>query len=202
MAADANANGRSARAQRTRAAVVDALLDLISEGELRPPAHRIAERAGVSLRSVFQHFTDLDSLMVEAGARHLQRIAHVFSEAPATGPLQQRLDAFIAQRVRWFEAVTPVRRAAALQEPWSPQIAAMIDQSRVMARAEVERVFAPELDMRSRADRRELLDALEGATCWPAWDALRRYSGLDVTRSASVMRRTVAALLGDGAEPT
>jgi TetR/AcrR family transcriptional regulator of autoinduction and epiphytic fitness len=195
--AEAKADGRTARAVRTRTAVVDALLDLISEGELRPPAHRIAERAGVSLRSVFQHFADLDSLMVEAGVRHLKRVADVFWEVPATGPLDDRLDAFMIQRARWFEAVTPVRRAAALQEPFSGQIARMIENGRVMARREVERVFAQELDRRAAGDGEELLEALDSATCWSTWDALRKYSGLDAHRAAAVMRRTAASLLRD-----
>ena len=42
-------DGRLARSARTRHAVVDALLDLLGEGDLRPTAARIAERAGVSL---------------------------------------------------------------------------------------------------------------------------------------------------------
>ena len=40
-------DGRSARSQRTRNAVVDALLELNREGNLRPTAKEIAERAGV-----------------------------------------------------------------------------------------------------------------------------------------------------------
>ena len=55
----ARIDGRLARSARTRHAVVDALLDLLGEGDLRPTAARIAERAGVSLRIVFHHFEDL-----------------------------------------------------------------------------------------------------------------------------------------------
>jgi TetR/AcrR family transcriptional regulator of autoinduction and epiphytic fitness len=195
---EAKGDGRTARALRTRTAVVEALLDLIAKGEMRPPAHRIATRAGVSLRSVFQHFADLDSLMVEAGVRHLERVADIFWEVPASGPLEDRLDAFVSQRARWFEAVTPVRRAAALQEPFSDQIAQMVDTSRVMARRDVERVFGTELDARAPGDRVELLEALDSASCWSTWDALRRYSALDANRAAAVMKRTVVSLLRDG----
>ena len=41
-------DGRVARANRTRIAVVDALLQLIDEGDLRPTAARIAEQAAVA----------------------------------------------------------------------------------------------------------------------------------------------------------
>jgi hypothetical protein len=40
-------DGRSARALRTREAIVDACIGLVEEGELRPTAPRVAERAGV-----------------------------------------------------------------------------------------------------------------------------------------------------------
>ena len=58
----AEAEGRSARAQRTRAAVVDALMGLLRDGSLAPGAREVAERAGVSTRTVFAHFATLEDL--------------------------------------------------------------------------------------------------------------------------------------------
>ena len=55
-------DGRTVRAERTRQALVDALLSLLDEGQLQPTAERIAVRAGVSERSVFQHFPDREAL--------------------------------------------------------------------------------------------------------------------------------------------
>src|SRR3954470_18279608 len=52
-------DGRTARATRTREAVVSAVLDLVNEGNPKPTAREIADRAGVSLRSVYVHFDDL-----------------------------------------------------------------------------------------------------------------------------------------------
>src|SRR3546814_6231042 len=60
-------DGRTLRAMRTREAIFDATFSLIDEGDLRPTAPRVAERAGVSVRSVFQHFDDLESLHAEIG---------------------------------------------------------------------------------------------------------------------------------------
>ena len=55
-------DGRTVRAERTREAVVTALLALLEEGELSPTAERVAERAHVSERSIFQHFGDREAL--------------------------------------------------------------------------------------------------------------------------------------------
>jgi TetR/AcrR family transcriptional regulator of autoinduction and epiphytic fitness len=172
------------------------MLDLIEEGEFRPPAHRIAERAGVSLRSVFVHFADLDSLYIEAGVRHLERISHLFEDLPETGPLTERIDAFVNQRVRWHEAVRNVRRAAELQEPFSPEMARMLMAPRAAARNEIERVFAIELRGVPEAEQAELLGALDAAASFGTWIELRVHQQLPAPAAARALRRTLAGLLG------
>src|SRR3989442_631472 len=109
-AADPGVDGRTARAHRTRRAVVDALLALIEEGDVRPTAPRIAERAGVSLRSIFQHYTDLETLFAELTNRQLERLGEVARRLPRDGPFEERLDAFVTQRAKVLELLTPVRR--------------------------------------------------------------------------------------------
>src|SRR5438128_5710550 len=115
-------DGRTARAYRTRTAVVDALLQLINDGDLRPTAPRIAERAKVSLRSVFQHFTDLEALYAAATSREIDIIAGMVEPLASEGPLAERIDAFVAQRSRVLEALTSVTRASMLQEPFSAEL--------------------------------------------------------------------------------
>ena len=51
-------DGRRLRRALNREAVVDALLSLYDEGNLRPGTDRIAERAGISPRSLFRYFDD------------------------------------------------------------------------------------------------------------------------------------------------
>lgn len=184
-------DGRTLRSLRTRTAVVDALLELIDEGDLRPPAPRIAERAGVSLRSVFQHFRDLEGLFSFATDRQLERIGALVRPLPTTGPLDERLDAFIDQRVTIYEAVTPVRRAALAQEPFSPHAVAARDRILAVARAELERTFAAELT----GAPPDHLEALDAAASWQVWEALRNHQGLDVDGARKVLRRLLHSLL-------
>src|SRR5438132_11759096 len=98
MRQDAAVDGRVVRGRRSREAVVDALLALIDEGDVRPTAQRIAERAGVSLRSLFHHFDDLESLFVAAADAHQARIAPVLRRLPRTGPRADRVAAFVDAR--------------------------------------------------------------------------------------------------------
>jgi len=191
-------DGRNARAERSRAAVVDALLDLLGEGDLRPPAARIAERAGVSLRSVFQHFADIETLYGAAADRQIERLASLTRPLPVTGTRRERLDLFVRARTRLLETIASVRRGALLLEPFSNEIAARLARGRALNRAEVERMFAPELAARPPGTRRELAAALSAAASWSTWEHLRRHQGLPRERARRVVGRMLAALLDAG----
>jgi TetR/AcrR family transcriptional regulator, regulator of autoinduction and epiphytic fitness len=187
-------DGRSARALRTRNRVVDALLDLIDEGDLRPSAADVARRAGVSLRSVFQHFDDLETLFRVAGERHRQRFAHLEPLPDLPEEVGPRAAAFVAHRAHWMEAVSPMARAAALQAPFSPGIAAMQAASRSRHREALASAFAPELELASDPER--LLHALEVAAGWSTWEQLRTRAGLPADEAARVVERLLLALVG------
>jgi len=193
--ADARSDGRLARGERARELVVDALLQLVGEGDLRPTAPRIAERARVSLRTVFHHFADLEALFAAAADRQTDNLRRLVVPVPDDGPLGVRLDAFVQQRARLLEAIMPVRRAALLLEPFSKEIASRLAETRALGMTEVLRVFAPELARRPGAARRELAAALHAASGFPTWETLRRHQGLPAPRARRILRRMVAALL-------
>jgi AcrR family transcriptional regulator len=181
----------SPRAQRARDAIADALLALLREGDLRATAPRIAARAGVSLRSVFHHFPDLEALHQAAGARQAAAIARLARPIDRAAPLAARLEAFVAQRARVYEFIAPVRRAALLHEPSSPAVANSLADVRGAKRAEALALFAREL-----AGRRELAAAVAAVSSYSFWDALRHQQGLSVAAARRVLAATLATLLG------
>jgi AcrR family transcriptional regulator len=93
-------DGRTARAQRTRAAIVDAHLGLLASGDLKPTGERIADAAGVSLRTLWTSFKDMETLFSAAGQRLIERQLEVFEPIDAALPLADRVDAFCRQRAR------------------------------------------------------------------------------------------------------
>lgn len=188
-------DGRAARAARTRDAIVEATVALVEEGDLRPTAPRIAERAGVSVRSVFQHFDDLPALHTAVVQRVVERLAVLVTSVDPTLPVDERIDAFARTRAALLEAVAPFRRAAAVHGPFAPELRDAVARGGAFLRDEVERAFAPELDAAPAGERRELLDALAVATSWGAWDVLRSESGDSPERARAVVVRTLAALL-------
>ena len=111
---------------------------MVEEGDLRPTAPRVAERAGVSVRSVFQHFDDLPSLYSALSHRVAERMEALVVPVDPTLPVEARVTAFVAQRAAMVEAMTPFRRAAQVHGPFSPQVreavAASADTLRRMRR--------------------------------------------------------------------
>ena len=61
-------DGRRMRSKRSRAAIVEAALDLIREGTLVPTAQQISDRAGVGMRTFFRHFEDMEALFAALDA--------------------------------------------------------------------------------------------------------------------------------------
>ena len=92
---------------------------------------------------------------------------------PCDLPLHERIDAFVDQRSRLLEWLTPVRRAAMLHEPFSATLRDARSAMNRMAEDELARLFAPELAAMEPEHRAAVVDALALATGWNAWDALR-----------------------------
>ena len=192
---DTPVDGRAARSVRTRAAVVDALLTLLEQGELRPTVGRIAEQAGISARSVYVHFDDLGDLFAAAARRQAERFGSLVESVADDAPLDERVDAFVRSRTRVLEAIAPVRRAALLHEPFLPALARLLDGARRHERREVEHAFAPELAPVTGGARRRVSAALDVATGWPAWETLRTHHGMSQAVARRTMTETVHAIL-------
>jgi TetR/AcrR family transcriptional regulator, regulator of autoinduction and epiphytic fitness len=194
-AATKQRDGRTARAERTRQALVDALLGLLDEGSLRPTAAEIAERAGVSERSLFQHFPDREALFESVARQQYDRVIPTFRPVDASLPLAERIDQFTRQRAKHYELVGGVRRAALLMEHESPAVAGWLTTARRAKAAEVERVFRRELEAIPPDEREPLRAAVVAVSAWPAWDSWRTHQRLGVGRARSAMGAAIDALL-------
>jgi AcrR family transcriptional regulator len=189
-------DGRTARALRTREAIVDACIALVDEGDLRPTAPRVAERAGVSVRSVFQHFDDLEALYAAVADRMVERLSHLMTTVDADAPLERRVADVVYQRSLLLEAITPIRRAAAVHAPFSAEVTARLQSGHDFLRGEVERLFEPELSRCDGADRTRLLDALDTVLSWPSWENLRTLNHRSVAEARAVLDVAIRALVG------
>jgi TetR/AcrR family transcriptional regulator, regulator of autoinduction and epiphytic fitness len=187
-------DGRTARAQRTRDRVVNAVLELVNDGNMRPTAREIADRAGISLRSVYVHFDDVDDLFRAAAQRHLQLIAGLLAPIDASLPLEQRVRAFATQRSALYERGGSVIEAACMWAPTSPALAAVLRRGQQVAFGDIRRLFAhsaPEGDAGEVA-----LEAINVAASSAAWGVVRSQRELSPERAREVLATTVMRLLG------
>jgi AcrR family transcriptional regulator len=187
-------DGRTARAERTRNAIVEAHLALIGEGDLKPTGERIADRAGVSLRALWANFKDMEALFAASGQRLVERQDEEFRPVPVELPLPERIDQFCRQRARILELIAPSARAAQLKEPFSAQLRRNRAANIARVQKEISELFGPELD-RAGVGRDELFHALTVATTWAAWSMMRDELKLDIDEACGIMIRTVTALL-------
>ncbi|MFJ7960269.1 TetR/AcrR family transcriptional regulator [Streptomyces sp. NPDC096319] len=180
----------------TYAALLDALLQLISETGREPTRKAIAERAGVSERTVFVHFADREALYVAAARRQAERWRAHAEPVPPGWETPRKVEALVSQRGRMYEVMTPIRRIGLALEPDSPGLRGVMADGDAWFRADLAAVFAPELArVPGAGEPGGLLDALEACSSWAAWDHLRSRRGLDGTAAGAAIGRTVRALL-------
>ena len=189
-------DGRAGRAARTRNAVVDALLALIDGGNLRPTAREVADAAGVSLRSVYVHFDDVESLFLAASARHYERVQSLVTPWDTEASLDERVDALVTRRIRIYEVGAQVRKAALMQASASPALRQALERGRRAGRVELETLFARELGGVAEGERVRLLAALEVVAGAATHETMTTHPGLDGDGGvAALMRDLVHATL-------
>lgn len=193
-------DGRHERSRRTRKAILGALLDLIDEGNLEPTAAEIAERAGIAVRSIRQHFTSREALFLAASEAHAQRIAPPSDGVDPTLPLAERIAAFAEVRGRELEATARVRRAASahggMERTKAGERSAIVratDSTWRRRRREVLDLFQREIEAPGAAPH--LADALDLATHGRTWDTMRETLALSRTEATALLRTHLAALL-------
>jgi TetR/AcrR family transcriptional regulator, regulator of autoinduction and epiphytic fitness len=189
------ADGRAARSHRSRRAIIEAMRALHAEGDPRPTAPRVAARAGVSVRTVWQQFADMETLLVEAIRRDDQILKSLLERIEPEQPLAARVSLFVGQRARILEQMTPTWRAARLHEPFSGQLQRHRDKMLAVAKADLEAVFARELAGLEPGPRQQLADSLHAVSIWSFWESLRAELGLDPAQARQILASTFTALL-------
>jgi AcrR family transcriptional regulator len=190
-------DGRQRRATISKALVVGALLDLLRAGEIDPSIRDIATRAGVSERTVFRHYEDTEQLFAAAVIEQLRRIAPLMDMPRTGGPRRGRIGDLVRQRVRLYEEISPVMRAAMREAPLHPVIREGDDRFQAALRGQVTAIFADEISCVPKKDQRLIVASLEAMTSWAVWESLRTTQRLGIDVAASVMKRSVEAILRD-----
>jgi TetR/AcrR family transcriptional regulator, regulator of autoinduction and epiphytic fitness len=188
-------DGRAARSHRTRRAIVEAMRTLHGEGDLRPRASLIAERAGVGKRTVWQQFADMEALLVEASRRDLEILMTMLTPIDVGLPLGERITRFVSRNAQIYERMAPGWRAARLHEPFSAELRRSKQRNSALGKAEIEAVFAPELRRLAGQRRIQLTSALVGVGFWPFWESLRTDASASPEQAQDIVAKLLTASL-------
>jgi AcrR family transcriptional regulator len=189
-------DGRNRRAAETRRKIIAAAKAMIAETSTAPTVVAVAKRADVSVRSVFQHFGDVESLFVTV----VDSVRDDLVVPPPTSssrPLAARIASVVDNLAQVFDKIVPLRVAAG-QFVNHPALLERGLASKNELRQSTFEVFAPEFAPLSEQAREELADAIGAALSLDAWIVLRRRDGLSFERATAVWRLTLTALLAHG----
>ncbi len=189
-------DGRRARRDRNRLAVLDAVLELFSEGDLVPSPDDVARRSGVSLRSVYRYVADADDLIRSAIDRNQEKVEPLFRiDDLGTGSFPHRLDVFLDTRMRVYEAIAATARASRLAASRSEVIRRQLESGRRAMRTQLERQFAPELDRLDDERRSAVAAAADVLTQVETIDLYRHNRGFSTRQTCGMLQVALRALL-------
>lgn len=148
-------DGRRERGARNKEAVVSALLELYSQGEVQPPAARIAELAGVSERSVFRYFDDMEDLASCAITVQWERVRDLYETLDSSGDLTQRINSIVDHRLKLYDKVGNVMRVAVVAAYKSQVVASAVKERRLIMGRRALQQFENELKAARDVENKE-----------------------------------------------
>ena len=190
-------DGRTARRQRNRDAVLDALVRLAAEGVDEPPIEVIADRAGVSYRSVYRYFDDRTDLMLSAITRVMGDLWPIFDiDYLGEGPFSARVERLISVRLAAHRELAPLTRSAVHRRVTEPAVADWYDRVREYLRDQLALQFRPELAALPAGEGKVALAALDTMFQFEAIDYLAIHHEMNDEALTGVLTRHVRAHLG------
>ena len=194
-----SADGRHLRRERNRTAIIEALVAFYAEGNADPSTTEVAERAGLSERSLFRYFDDLDDLCrsaftaLFAGTEALTRIKDF-----GTGTTADKIAAVVTQRMRIHGEMGPTMAIARAKAASLPVVAELIAASRAAARNQIALHFDEELARLDTWERREVLTLIDALLSFETWQSMAHHQRLGAATIRSALTRGLATILPDG----
>jgi AcrR family transcriptional regulator len=192
----ARVDGRRMRSERTRQLIIESYLALASEeSPVLPTAAKVAERAGCSVRSVFERFPDLHRLQVAAADHAISQVVAMAAPRDASGDRMTRIRTHVGIRVRAAERWLPLWRALIANQGGSDELQARARAMRERVISLMEHMYSPELSTLSDVARRRTLIALEAIVDVESWAKMREHFGLSLDEASAAWVQAIDRLL-------
>ncbi|AXE64082.1 hypothetical protein HPO_05437 [Hyphomonas polymorpha PS728] len=189
-AATESEDGRKRRSERSREQIIEAMFELVAQGELDPGAARIAEVANVSLRTVFRHFEEVDGLYQEMNRRVKEEVMPIVKAPFSSTNWRDTVLELVDRRSEVFERIMPYRVCGSIRRFRSAYLMQGHQDFVAMERSILDSVLPEEI--RSNVVLEAAFDSVLG---FDTWRRLRQDRGLSVEEARAAVRKLVEALL-------
>jgi AcrR family transcriptional regulator len=183
-------DGRRARSERTRETIIDALLELIHEGNLGPTAQQVSDRSGIGIRTLFRHFEGMESLFATVDARERASYQAVFAGGDRTGTLAERIQRAAQRHADGYEKVERSLMLAQAQRWRYGVLRENYAHYQRALRKDLEN-WLPELKSMPRKER-EAVDAIASPEMWLR---LREHQRLGKKASVDIVASMIKSLM-------
>jgi AcrR family transcriptional regulator len=183
------------RSERTRQIIIEAYLALLRLDQHVPTSAQIAEKAGCSVRSVFERFPDLLALRIAATdyAFALGNAQAILRDVDANRTI--RIRSQVETRAQTCERWLPLWRALNANQGESEELKLRIRRARELIVKRLEIMYRPELSALDDRERKHTLIALEALTDFNSWGRMRELHGLPVEQASAVWIAAIDRLL-------
>jgi AcrR family transcriptional regulator len=189
-------DGRKHRSQKSQVRIVNAMLELVAQGNLEPSADQIADIAKVGRRSVFRHFKDMDALYREITNSIAATMGSIVLQPFQAADWQGQVLELVDRRAVGFEKMKPFLLAGQVHRHRSPFLKGSHAQFVAMLRRILLGIIPKDV-----ARNTVLVEALDMLLSFENWSRLREDQGLSIAKSKQVLKQAIESLLERGVGP-
>lgn len=183
-------DGRKQRSEKSRAAILAAIIELVEEGNLMPTAQETSERAGVGIRSVFRHFADMDALYAQMNVYAMNRFGQIYENPVIKGSLEERIQHTVELYHKGYERNKNMLMTTMLRRASSELLVKQyIDGAARLAEDFEQRI--PEVMNLNETS----YHAIMVARSFTSYDRLRNLQGLSQKKSAKAITEMITAIM-------
>ncbi len=186
----AKVDGRRLRSDRSRQVIVEAMLQLIKEGNLVPTAQQIANHAKVGIRSVFRHFEDMEAIFATADQIWREGFIGKTSKVDPELPLTERIHWAVNEIQRLYEDNTNIMKSTATRRWRSAFLQQNYAKYQSTMRTDIGRAL-PEIGTLSQSQQ----EAIIGIMSFEYWDRLRDHQSLSIDDAKALVTELLQTLI-------
>ena len=179
-------DGRRARSVVTRSAIIKTMVELVAEGNPDPGAVEVAEKSGISLRTVFRHFEEKEAILNAIDDLLVAAYQPLLIAPYRSDDWKDQLAELIERRCAINEAAAVFRISAVMQRYRSPFVAAKYRRLYAGEKRMLDAVLPEKLQTSTKVGR-----AIMIACSFDSWRLLRQDEELGPEDTVTAIKQLV-----------